>query len=83
MTKDLHIGETYRHYKGGLFDVLCVALHEDTQEELVIYESLQDSGDFKKGAIWARPYKAFVEEIEVEGKKMPRFTHVKDASVFS
>ena len=39
----------YRHFKGGLYKVTAVARHSETEEWLVVYESLQNGGT------WVRP----------------------------
>jgi len=41
-------------------------------EELVVYRALY-SGDFPEGQLWVRPKSMFLEEVEVNGKKVPRF----------
>jgi cyclomaltodextrinase / maltogenic alpha-amylase / neopullulanase len=64
----------YRHYKGNLYEVIGVARHSETLEELVIYRALYDSPEFGKNALWARPKKMFLEDVLVDGKKVPRFT---------
>jgi hypothetical protein len=66
----------YQHYKGNFYQVIGIALHSETLEELVIYRALYDSPEFGKNAIWARPKKMFLETIEVNGKKVPRFKPV-------
>lgn len=63
----LKIGK-YRHYKGGEYQVLGVAKHSETLEELVIYGH--------DGELWARPLKMFLEEVEFKGKKLPRFEYL-------
>ncbi len=42
-----------------------------TMEELVVYKAL-----YGEGQIWVRPLKMFIEEVEVEGKKVPRFEYI-------
>ncbi len=70
---DVRLG-MYQHYKGGLYKVIALGLLEETQEPVVVYESQQDSGDYKSGTVWVRPYAEFVKEIEVDGQRMSRFT---------
>lgn len=61
----------YRHYKGKEYEVLGAAKHSETLEELVVYKAL-----YGKGQVWVRPAKMFLEEVEVDGKKIPRFIPV-------
>jgi hypothetical protein len=66
----------YRHYKGNEFEVICVGLHEDTKERLVVYKALSRIGEFEEGTIWIRPLASFVEQVEVDGKMAPRFRKI-------
>lgn len=60
----------YQHYKGKDYEVIGVAKHSETLEELVIYKALyQLEGE----NLWARPLKMFTENIVSEGKEIPRF----------
>jgi len=52
----------YRHFKGGLYEVIGIARHSETLEELVIYKSLKDQ------SLWVRPLSMWNERIEKEGK---------------
>ena len=66
----------YQHFKGKMYEVIGVARHSETLEELVVYKQLYDSDKFKKGAVWVRPKKMFLEKVEVGGKKVPRFKYL-------
>ena len=35
----------YRHFKGNNYKVLCVAMHTEVQEKMVVYQALY--GDYK------------------------------------
>lgn len=60
-------GELYRHYKGGEYEVITLAIQENTLEPLVVYRSLA------KNTVWVRTLKNWNEEVEVGGKKVKRF----------
>ena len=65
---------TYRHSKtGNYYRVIGVAKHSETLEELVVYECLYDNPESK---LWVRPRKMFEEQVEINGKKVPRFAFV-------
>jgi hypothetical protein len=70
MEEKIRLGK-YRHYKGKEYEVLGVAKHSETTEELVVYRAL-----YGEGELWVRPLAMFLERIEVEGKKIPRFEFV-------
>ena len=58
----------YRHYKGREYTVIGVARHSETQEELVVYRP-----EYGDGGLWVRPLAMFLEEVEVNGERVPRF----------
>ncbi|ANN97205.1 TPA: DUF1653 domain-containing protein [Legionella pneumophila] len=58
----------YRHYKGNLYEVIDVARHSESLEDMVVYRALY--GDFK---LWVRPLKMFLEDIEINGEIQKRF----------
>jgi hypothetical protein len=61
----------YRHYKGRDYEVLGIARHSETEEELVVYRCLY--GD---GSLWVRPLAMFLEEVEINGRQVRRFDFV-------
>lgn len=63
----------YEHYKGNLYEVIGVARHSETLEELVVYKALYDSEEYGSEALWVRPKAMFDETVEVDGKIIPRF----------
>ena len=61
----------YIHSKtGNLYKVHFIAKHSETLEEMVVYESLYDN---KESKYWVRPLADFQKEVEINGKKVPRF----------
>ena len=66
----------YRHHKNILVRVIGEGLHSETLEEVVIYEKLEDHKDYKKGYLWVRPKKMFLEMVTVDSKKVPRFRYI-------
>ena len=66
----LQIGR-YRHYKGNEYEVLGIARHSESEEELVLYRPL-----YGEGGNWVRPLAMFCEQVEVEGKQLARFAFI-------
>ena len=63
----------YRHYKGKKYEVIGVATHSETLEELVVYKALYNIEGKGKESLWVRPKGMFEEEIEVDGVVRKRF----------
>ena len=61
----------YRHFKGKEYEVLAVAKHSETLEEMVVYRAL-----YGEGGVWVRPLCMWEEVVERDGKQMPRFTFI-------
>lgn len=58
----------YRHFKGFMCEVLGVAKHSESGEDLVVYTH--------DGQLWARPLAMFNETVERDGQKMARFEYI-------
>ena len=72
MARELKSG-VYEHYTGLLVFVLGVARHSETEEKFVAYIPLAP----KRGPrITVRPLKMFFEDVEMNGKKQPRFRYI-------
>jgi hypothetical protein len=65
----------YRHFKGGEYEVLGIALHSETLEEMVLYKHI---GGERDGQLFVRPIAMFVEVVNKPelGYTGPRFYSV-------
>lgn len=64
------IGGIYRHFKGGVYQVIDIVRNEaNREEELVIYRSLM------YGEKWARELSLFTSDVDAE--KYPEFAGQK------
>ncbi|HEX2862512.1 MAG TPA: DUF1653 domain-containing protein [Lacunisphaera sp.] len=61
----------YRHYKNNPYRVHALALHTETNEWMVVYEAL-----YGGGGMFVRPAGMFIETVEVDGRRVPRFERV-------
>jgi len=66
----------YRHYKGKDYEVVGVAKHSETLEDLVVYKALYHSEEFGDNALWVRPAKMFLEKVLIDGKEVARFEYI-------
>lgn len=66
---------TYKHFKGDVIEVIGTALHSETLGEFVIYKHVTGKRAGEPH-YWVRSLKMFLEEVEVKGKRVPRFEYV-------
>jgi len=59
----------YRHYKGGLYELVCEATLESDLTPMIVYRAAN-------GSVWIRPKDVFFQLIEVDGKTVQRFTPI-------
>lgn len=60
----------YRHFKGGIYELLYIGEHSETQERMVVYRSAE-------GRVYIRPYDMFFSNVSVDGVEMARFTIIE------
>lgn len=63
----------YRHYKGGMYEVIAIAHHSETLEDMVVYRALYGAGE-----IWVRPASMWSEDVSVGEKTVKRFELVSE-----
>lgn len=61
----------YRHFKGNEYELLYVAKHSETLEEMVVYRAL-----YGEHGVWVRPAQMWSETVERDGLVTPRFTYI-------
>ena len=72
MSEQVQLGK-YRHFKGNEYEVLAIAKHSETEEEMVVYKTLY--GDY---SIWVRPVSMWNETITRDGQTFKRFTKIEN-----
>lgn len=60
----------YKHYKGNIYEVIGVAKHSETLEDVVVYKATyQKDGE----NLWVRPLIMFLETVVIDGVEKNRF----------
>lgn len=65
----------YRHYKGGLYQVIDMVRHSETLEAMTLYRAL-----YGARGLWVRPAAMFGESVEIDGQRQLRFTRLSEYS---
>lgn len=61
----------YRHFKGNMYEVIGIAKHSETLEEMVVYRALYGDGE-----LWVRPASMWNETVQRGGKTFKRFEYI-------
>ena len=74
--RPIHIGGLYRHFKGGVYRVLDLALDATTMRDAVIYQNIRDCGK------WVRPLDEFLSAVDKtkypDATQKWRFAEIKE-----
>ncbi|MCI6937674.1 MAG: DUF1653 domain-containing protein [Clostridiales bacterium] len=61
----------YRHFKGNYYEVIGIAHHTETMEEMVVYRAL-----YGEHGLWVRPAVMWTETVDRDGYHGPRFQYI-------
>jgi hypothetical protein len=65
--------EIYKHFKGNEYQIIALAKHSETLEDMIVYKALYGEGD-----VWVRPATMFTDMKTLEdGTQVQRFTKVE------
>lgn len=59
--QEISVGKTYKHYKGNIYQIIALAKHSETVEDMIVYKST------KNGDIWVRPKSMWNEVVDNQG----------------
>lgn len=59
MLQTPRVSDIYRHFKGNLYQIVALAEHSETREQMVVYQAMY--GDFR---IYVRPLEMFLEPVD-------------------
>ncbi len=66
----------HQHYKGDYYEVLGIALHHETLEEIVVYRGLYDHPELGHEPWFVRPKKDWLEKVLLNGQLVEHFRYV-------
>lgn len=56
--RDFQSGDTVQHFKGGFYKIVAIGTNTETEEKMVVYQSLKDQ------KVWIRPYDMFISKVD-------------------
>ena len=56
--REVKEGQIYKHFKGNLYEVLAIAKHTETMEDMVVYREVDGEKTY------ARPLEMFMSEVD-------------------
>ena len=68
--EEIRLGK-YRHFKGNEYEVIAIAKHSETTEDMVVYKAL-----YGEGGLWVRPASMWNETVERDGRVFKRFDYI-------
>jgi hypothetical protein len=71
--EQIKAGDVWQHYKGNYYRIVGLSCHSEDLSWSVVYETLYDNPVSK---VWHRPLEIFLSTVEIEGKTIPRFSHI-------
>lgn len=58
--RDFQPGDIVQHFKGGFYKIIAIGINTETEEKMVVYQSLKDQ------RVWTRPYDMFISKVDRE-----------------
>lgn len=79
----------YRHYKHNpekgfndyVYEVIGIALHSEEKVYMVAYRPVYSNTYLAPANFSVRPLDMFMENVEINGKTLPRFEHITDEAL--
>jgi hypothetical protein len=65
----IHVGDRYRHFKGGVYQIVGVGKHTETLEEFVVYQPFDATDEL----LCIRPLAMFIDSVDRADYHGPRF----------
>ena len=63
----------YKHFKGNEYEVVALARHSETGEDMVVYRPL-----YGEGGWWVRPASMWNDTVLRDGVRYKRFTFINE-----